>query len=114
MSVDWYGALEACHPDGRSFPARLLRTDSDMDGEFCRYVRFNRGEFWANEDGEISPTDWFIRNDAPETLTAEPEVSLRDQFAMAALASIENRTPPDFVAKRVYAIADAMLAERNK
>lgn len=47
-------------------------------------------------------------------LTNSHHKKLRDQFAMAALASIENRTPPDFVAKRVYAIADAMLAERNK
>lgn len=42
---------------------------------------------------------------------------LRDQFAMAALTGLVSRnrynSPPDF-ARDAYAIADAILAERDK
>lgn len=56
---------------------------------------------------------------------ARSDYEMRDEFAMAALAGgLEQGVrdemdcgwwhPPSYVAKRAYAIADAMLAERRK
>lgn len=46
---------------------------------------------------------------------AEAEMTLRDRFACKALKlAAEFSTFPDLIAGRAYAIADAMLAEREK
>lgn len=43
----------------------------------------------------------------------EPTMTLRDQFAMAAIAAARDLRP-ESVARRCYEIADAMMAERAK
>jgi len=45
-----------------------------------------------------------------------PTMSLRDYFAAQALVvtSTWTRTDPEYIAKRAYEFADAMLAERAK
>lgn len=42
-----------------------------------------------------------------------PLVSLRDQFAMAALHMLSLEIHPDGAAKKAYAIADAMMEVRK-
>lgn len=65
---------------------------------------------WA---GDADHYGVVIRNRA-QCLDAETP-TLRDQFAMAALATMrENEQPHRAIAQRAYAITDAMLAERNK
>lgn len=50
-------------------------------------------------------------DDTPSVLTVA--VSMRDQFAMAALAGFGCGVHPDRVAKLCYEQADAMMAERG-
>ena len=53
---------------------------------------------------------------APEAIgkvRIEAAATLRDQFAMAALASLDVSLPVDVAAKNCWAMADAMLVARE-
>ncbi len=84
-----------------------------------------------NDGGPIYPTDRAAWNNNPSDIT--PGMSLRDAMAIAALPAIVRLglanwgalndsaiadgfigRADDYIAKRAWVIADAMLAERDK
>lgn len=96
---DEFGGHWVCREDGK-----LITCPGGM--EWCSLSIEPNGEF----EGKA-----FVRNRAeptPETLT------LRDQFAMAALTGImatdsDGEHAEEWVAKRAYHLADAMLTARK-
>ena len=119
-AIDWTKPLELM--DGT--PVRLFPypgKEPDGGGHYNVDIADGDPNLWFVDADGTCNGEPFLRNRAEP----EPQIAsyienfseyptLRDRFAMAALATIESRTPPDFAAKRAYAIAEAMLAERAK
>lgn len=111
-AVDWTKPIEI-ERNGEVFEASLTGEEDR------RYVKVEEGDgrtWWAEKsNGEVIPCGFFVRNrvEEPKPLAIENSPTLRDQFAMAALAAAYSNDVPRDTARWVYEVADAMLEARK-
>ena len=120
-SVDWTKPIEAVRKsDGRVVQLEFYRI---RDGYYMTTESPCHAEtnFYWNKDGSdpcVNPnidSEWFIRNrvDDPMPNFEHAPKTLRDEFAMAALAGIAADHYPDSAAVLAYEFADAMMEARK-
>lgn len=57
--------------------------------------------------------DYDIKAIAPKPAAKGSQITMRDQFAMAALARPNQEVSPDRIAREAYEVAEAMMLRRR-
>ena len=112
-AVDWFGPLEAYHPDGRCFPVVLDRSDHHV--RYLSYHPFGETVYYDDGTAYDDDSEWRVRNCLASTTAQTEAVQKLVDALEKAIAFYDNLSRPhdEGEAKLLDEMAAILAAHRE-